>query len=645
MKNFILLAFTLIMLTPTFSQQKYTTNKKKAITAFETALQHYNRYDYQKTILYLEEALNHDDEFIEAYIVMGDNYLDMKAFDKAHQAYKKAIKIDPDFYPRVYFMAAQAVLKQGNYKLGKDYLSTFLNYKSINPVNRKKADELLKTCNFAIPQIENPVPFDPQNLGGDVNSKFAEYLPALTADEQTLIITVRKPIGGISANFGNYEQEDFYISKKLDGKWTKAMPLGPPLNTEGNEGAQAVSPDGSFFVFTACNRPDGFGSCDLYYSESVGGKWKKPKNMGEKVNSSSWDSQPSIASDGKTLFFTSSRPGGKGSMDIYKTVMDEYGEWTKPVNIGDSINTEGAETSPFIHPDNKTLYFSSDGHIGMGGMDIFYCRKDSNGNWNKPVNIGYPINTFGDENSLILNTRGDMAYFASDKLEGFGKQDLYKFKLYEEARPNPVSYMKGIVYDDQTKKRLDAKFELISLKDGKTKVESKSDPVNGEFLVCLPTGNQYALNVSKKGYLFYSENFSMPAEIHQKIDPFLKNVPLKPIKVGESVVLKNIFFEFDKYNLKKESRVELNKLFNLLKENKTLKIEIGGHTDNKGSEEYNKTLSQDRAKAVYDYLTSKGISSERLSYKGYGESKPIDTNKTEEGRANNRRTEFKVIDN
>jgi outer membrane protein OmpA-like peptidoglycan-associated protein len=332
-------------------------------------------------------------------------------------------------------------------------------------------------------------------------------------------------------------------------------------------------------------------------------------------------------------------------MDLYKTTMDEFGEWSKPINISDSINTEGAESSPFIHPDNKTLYFSSDGHIGMGGMDIFYCRKDSNDNWGKPVNIGYPINTFGDENSLILNARGDMAYFASDKLEGFGQQDLYKFKLYEEARPNPVSYMKGIVYDDQTKKRLEAKFELISLKDGQTKVESKSDPVNGEFLVCLPTGSQYALNVSKKGYLFYSENFSTPAEIHHKIDPFLKNVPLKPIKVGESVVLKNIFFEFDKYNLKKESRVELNKLYNLLKENKSLKIEIGGHTDNKGSEEYNKTLSQNRAKAVYEYLTSKGISSERLSYKGYGESKPIDTNKTEEGRANNRRTEFKVIDN
>ena len=306
-----------------------------------------------------------------------------------------------------------------------------------------------------------------------------------------------------------------------------------------------------------------------------------------------------------------------------------------PVDLGDSINTKDTEMAPFIHPDDLTLYFTSNGHPGMGGLDLFYSRKDENGFWGKPVNMGYPINTYADEITLVVNAGGDLAYISSDKLGGKGKQDIYSFKLYKEAQPLKVTYFKGIVFNKETKKRLEAKFELIDLTSGKVVIESRSDPVNGEFLVALPTNKDYALNVSKTGYLFYSDHFALKGE-NSKARPFIRDIPLQEIGIGETVVLKNIFFDTDKYELKPESRSELENLINLLQTNGKIRIEISGHTDNAGTAVYNLTLSKNRAKAVYDYLVEYGISAGRLSYEGYGLTKPIDTNETEQGRANNR---------
>jgi outer membrane protein OmpA-like peptidoglycan-associated protein len=421
-----------------------------------------------------------------------------------------------------------------------------------------------------------------------------------------------------------------------------ALSLGPPINTHGNEGAICISPDGQFLFFAACNRPDGYGSCDIYWSGKSGDQWSEPFNLGPVVNSEAWDSQPSFSSDGKTLYFASKRPGGKGSSDIWKTELMPDGDWMPPVNLGDSINTKDAEMAPFIHPDDLTLYFTSKGHPGMGGLDLFYSRKDENNLWQKPVNMGYPINTYADEITLVVNASGDLAYISSDKLGGKGRQDIYSFKLYKEAQPLKVTYFKGIVFNKETKKRLEAKFELIDLTSGKVVIKSRSDPVKGEFLVALPTNKDYALNVSKTGYLFYSDHFGLKGE-SSEARPFIRDIPLQEISVGETVVLKNIFFDTDKYELKPESRSELEKLINLLQTNGKIRIEISGHTDNAGTEAYNLMLSKNRAKAVYDYLTEHGISAGRLSYAGYGLTKPIDTNDTEQGRANNRRTEFRVV--
>jgi len=621
---------------------KYTTKSDKAIKAYEKAAKYYDTYDNDNALKSLDEAVKADAKFIEAYMMMGDLYSDKKEYEKATASYKKAIDIDSAFFPNNFMNAGFNAYLGGQYVDAKKYLQSFINSKKGNVINVKRAEYAIKSCNFAIDAYNNPVPFKPVNMGDSINTELSEYLPSLTADEKTLVITRKIPKENYSMEMGNKEQEDFYISYRTDSIWHKAFDMGIPINTLGNEGAQCIAPDGKSMYFTSCNKPDGYGSCDLYVSLKNGDRWGVPKNMGIVVNSERWDSQPSISSDGKNLYFTSARAGGK-DMDIWMTTKSESGVWGKPVRLSDSINTNGGEMAPFIHPDNKTLYFSSNGHMGLGGYDIFYSRKDTAGNWTKPVNIGYPINTSADESYLIVNSKGDKAYFASDTKGGKGGFDIYYFELYKAARPSAVTYMKGSVYNSLSKDKLKAKFELIDLKTGKTVIESFSDSVKGEFLVCLPSENDYALNVSKDGYLFYSENFNLTGD-HSKLDPYLKDIPLQPIKKGETVVLKNIFFDTDKFDLKSESTAELEKLFGLLNKNPKMKIEICGHTDNIGDDKYNQTLSENRAKAVYEYLVTHGIAKERLTYKGYGETVPIDTNNTEEGRANNRRTEFKVMD-
>ena len=358
-------------------------------------------------------------------------------------------------------------------------------------------------------------------------------------------------------------------------------------------------------VFTGCNRKDGLGRCDLYLSRREGDRWTIPVNMDAPVNTKFTETQPALSADGKTLYFASDRPGGRGAVDLWVSHMEDNGKWTNPVNLGDTVNSRGNEMSPFIHPDGHTLYLASDGHYGLGGYDLFICRKDSNGRWSKPDNLGYPINTNRDEFGLIVNPSGNRAYFASDIGNNSGR-DIYYFDLPETVRPDQVSFMKGVVFDKETQRRLRADFELIDLSTRSLANQSQSDSITGEFIVCIPVDRNYLLNVSKKGYLFYSENFSIRG-IFLSDKPFLKDIPLNPVRVGEVVVLKNIFYETDSYALKDESVVELNRLVRFLSENPRIKIEISGHTDNVGTPDYNLRLSDNRSKAVADYLIRAGV--------------------------------------
>lgn len=620
------------------AQREYSTKSKKAIKHFEEALRYYNSRNNRAALEYLEKALKADDEFVEAYTVSADCYNDLGLLDEAIVNYKKVVELDPDFMATTFKQLADVQFRTGDYEGAIPNYEIFLTKKRVNPKLKEMASRYLENARFGAVEKKNAVPFEPVNLGENVNTDAYEYFPVLTADEQTLVFTRNK-----RRSAGMDYQEDFYVSFSDQGVWTPAMNLGEPINTDDNEGAQTITADGKQLFFIGCNRKTGMGSCDIYRSLRNGRRWAKPENLGSPVNSSKWESQPSISSDGKTLYFVSNRNGGEGGMDIYVTHLAPNGEWTTPRNLGDVINTPFSEETPFIHPDGKTLYFTSNGHVGFGEKDIYMTRKDSLGNWGTPKNLGYPINTWNDEQGLFVAASGENAYFSSDRDGGFGKLDLYSFKLYEDARPDKVTYVKGKVKDKITGKPLAAKFELIDLVTSEVVIESGSDPINGTFLVTLPVDHEYALNVSKDDYLFYSEHFSLNKD-YDLSKPHRMDVEMQPIKYGERVVLKNIFFETASYDLLPESRVELDKLVDFMKNNPTINIEIGGHTDNVGKPEDNQLLSENRSKSVRAYLIEHAIASDRIQFKGYGEEQPIDTNDTPEGRANNRRTEFKVVD-
>jgi outer membrane protein OmpA-like peptidoglycan-associated protein len=506
--------------------------------------------------------------------------------------------------------------------------------------NKIAAAKSIKSCEFAVNAMKNPVPFNPVSVGSGINTNDDEYWPSITADGQTLMFT-RQPNISNNPDFKGVVQEDFYISYFVNNVWQKAFNAGAPLNTIQNEGAQTLSSDGSYMYFTACNRPDGLGNCDLYFSAFNNGKWSEPYNLGAPVNTNHWESTPSISADGKTLFFSSSRPGGYGGKDIWLTRLNDKNKWTEPVNLGSVINTEGDEMSPFIHFDGKTLYFASDGRVGMGGFDLFVSRMKDDSTWTEPQNLGYPINTFNDEMGLIIESGGQKAYYSSVRDKSRGK-DIFSFNLYEAVRPNPVSYIKGKVYDKMTGRLLKAEYELINLSTGKIIIKNVTDDT-GNFLVCLPSGYNYGINVSKPGYLFYSENFMLEG-IHTASKPYIKKIVLNPAIVGEKMQLSNVFYEIDSWQLKKESITELDNLVSLLSENSNLVMEIGGYTDSTGSEQYNMALSEKRALSVVNYLIKRGISSDRLKYKGYGNTSPLGDNVTSEGRKLNRRTEAKIVE-
>ena len=635
----VLVPLTIVICNEGYSQKPpLRTESKKAIRLYEEGLARYNMKDYNPAANYLLEAINTDPKFQNAYLVLAEVYWEKGSYKEAAKFYGKGLEIDPAFYPRGYYNKGNLEIKSGQYN---EALKSFLRYLELEPGDPKYSNlarKGIKQSKFAINAVNNPVPFRPENPGPGINSPSDEYWPSLSADQQTLVIT--RLVEYYDIVMGKQYQEDFYFSKYVDGKWTQAVNAGSPLNTPDNEGAQSISANGKYMVYTVCNRRGVIGRCDLYFSELVNSQWSPAKNIGPPVNTAFKETQPSISSDANVIYFSSDRPGGKGKLDIWVSKKNENGEWGIPVNLGDSVNTPEDEMSPFIHHDNNTLYFSSNGHIGMGGADLFITKRNEKGKFDNVKNLGYPINTFGDEIGLIVNAKGNTAFYASNNE---GNKDIYYFELYPEVRPVEVSYLKGQVYDARTGDRLKAAFELFNLKDGSPVSRSESEERTGEFVVCIPADNDYMLNVSRPGYLFYSDNFSLKG-IFSIDKPFLKNIPLVPIISGEKVILKNIFYETDSYVLRPESTYELDKVVVFLSTNPNVSVEISGHTDNTGTAAYNEKLSENRARSVVEYLTSKGILKERLSARGYGMSEPVDTNETEEGRANNRRTELKIMD-
>lgn len=616
------------------AQAQYDPDKvgKKAKALFEKAYGIAMNGNYNESIKTLQDAIKIDPRYLEAFLSIAGLYFEQKNYQAAIEYYEKAKAIDSSWFKDYNLPYSINLAGIGEFEKALKALNDFLSLPNLNEQSMKAASFRRKTYEFAI-EYNKQHPsgnyrFEPRNMGDSINSVHLEYFPTLTIDDKEFIFTRR-----VNGN------EEFYESKFENGHWTKARPLPGDINSNMNEGAQNISQDGQWLIFTGCNFPYGLGSCDLYISYLTPDGWSKPENMGNRINTESWESAPCLSPDKRDLYFASGRLGGYGGQDLYVSHLLPNGRWSDPENLGPEINTIGDENAPFIHADNQSLYFTSSGHLGYGGTDLFMAKKQSKG-WTKPVNLGYPINTIENEGSLVIAADGKTAYYTSDRNDTRGGLDLYSFELREDVRPARTLWVKGKVYDKKTMKGLPSGVELtdLSTRDVLSRVQTDA---TGNYLITLPVGKDYAFNVKRRGYLFFSENFPLSQKAPDST--YNIDIPLQPIEANASVVLKNIFFDLGKFDLRPESTIELDNIFQLLKENPTLKIQISGHTDNIGKAADNMTLSNNRAQAVVKYLVSKGIEASRLTFKGYGATKPVADNDTEAGRAQNRRTELQVI--
>lgn len=666
--KYIFFLLSVLFLNTNCAAQKYSTSNKKAIKLFEMGRKAPSESidpethlpNFKAGIEYMNKAIEKDPSFWEAHMFAGEFCETIGDYENAIMHYQAAIRINPEHNRTgsTYFYLASLQYATGDYENAIRNLNIFERIPDANPQLLQQGVMIRESCTFAIEAIKNPTNFNPINIGPGINTADPEYFPTITVDGKTILFTRRIADGRVEGPYK--EQEDFFVSQlSNDNVWEKSVPMPDNVNSVNNEGAPTIAPDGRTLVFVACpdvsgyygDEREGRGSCDLFVTKKLGARWTNPVNLPGNVNTFSWESQPSLSSDGRTMYFIRrvSKKGDPQNADIFVSHLGEDGKWQPAQRLPDYINTPYNEESVLIHPDGRTLYFASRGHIGMGGYDLYLCRMDENGVWSKPENLGYPINTLFDENSLMVSPDGEIAFFASDREGGFGDLDIYYFEMPEHIRPTKTLYFEGIVYDVETNNPIPGKFQLIDLKTGKEIIYSEADKVSGEFMVSLPVNRSYALNVTYPGYTFFSENFDMTNP--DGLEAIHMDVPMVPLSSSKTTVLANVFFDLNKATLRPESYVELNKLVDFLNENGNIKIEIGGHTDSRGTN--NQVLSEERAKAVFDYVVSKGIDPKRMIHKGYGSSKPVfsdekiatlasDTEKEAAHQAN-RRTEYKII--
>ena len=615
--------------------QQYSIKSKKAIKLYQEAKG--AQYPSDKIAL-LNLAIDKEPLFVEAYWELSKIYQLLDSTDAAISTLQTADQQPTAMLEETKIRLSKLYYSKGEYQLALDKLSEINNPYYLQQVTLLKPD-----YEYAASLKANPIDFKPRNLTY-VNTIHDDYFPSITADGLMISTTVLSPkwMGDAPMQY----QEDMYVSYWNGSKWSYSEPLPAPMNGYGNEGSQSFSADGRYMFFVQCTNRENVGSCDIWYSIRKGDKWSNPINLGEPANSRYWESNPVMSPTGDMIYFTSNRPNGLGGKDIWcvQVYIDDYGylKTYNPQPLGKPINTDKDEFAPFIHADNHTLYFSSDGHKGLGGQDIFRSVRSDDGTWSTPENLGYPINTHGDESGFVINGLGNRAYFASDQLENNGKKlDIYEIDLPINLQPRTrMVYSPGRVYDIKTGKPLQARVEIF---EGATNVrhfESISDAANGSFVAFLPENSQlatrnsqliFALSAQREGYLPYTMSITSPG------DSIL--VGLTRIASGNSITLNNLYFDYDSDKILPNSYAEIQRLMLFLKQNKNIKIKIVGHTDNQGSNAYNLDLSRRRAEALMNALIQKGISADRLIAEGKGSTQPITTNDTEEGRAQNRRVE------
>ncbi len=602
----------------------------KASRWFQSARSEAFKGNYGKAHDLYDKVIKSHPDYIDAYLMKGGLYYEKGQWTESVIMFEKAISIHPEYNKEVYFSLGLVAEKQKDFRKAVHWLEEY--HKRLQPDDQKHdlTLEKIRLNKFRAVAVENPVPFNPIPLPEIINTRHSEYTPLFTADGSQMIFVRRENM-----------IENLYVSD-YDGELFSEPRLIEEISTQDNEGVHTISADGRILIFTACNRRTNFGSCDLWYTyKKMDGKWAIPINMGNVVNSAAWDAQPSLSADGQTLYFSSTRQGGVGGRDIWVTKRNKDGKWITPYNVGGEINTLGDEETPFIHADGKTLYFRSNGHLGMGGFDMFMTSYDRPlQRWEKPTNLGYPINTEFDEGGLSVSLNGQTAYFSSDR--NGNQVDIYQFELYESARPDLVTYLKIKVKDADSGTPLITKVTLVKENDGELFVHS-TDQL-GMALFALPTGDSYGVHIEKEGYLFFTERIHLD-NIASAIEPLEYDVQLIPVKKTEVIfnqpmILKNIQFEVNSSELLSSSFLEIDKLAHLLLENADWSIVLTGHTDSTGSAEFNLDLSKRRAESVLNALTERGVQKSRISTQGLGDTQPIASNDTPEGRRLNRRTEM-----
>lgn len=639
--SWIFIFMVMVSTTCAQSVHTYTTNSKKAIKLYEESTNYFVRRQYGYALELLNKAIDKDRNFAEAHLRLSKIYKAIGEHTSSQIHLEKVVKsqFDNPSFTEAHLLLADQYFKKGNYAESRKLSDKIISFPKTSKMMQVEAQHLLRNIDFAEKAIQHPLPFHPQPVSGIVNQMPLQYFPVLTVDEQTLIFTGRR---GITPQY----DEDIYMSQKdQHGNWRKPESLSDHINSPLNEGTCTIAADGRTLIFTSCEAQGSFGSCDLYITKKIGDEWAPAKNLGAHINTSAWESQPSLSADGRTLYFVSDRKGGVGRRDIYVAQIDDTGQWAQAQNVGPGINTERDEVSPFIHVNGQTLYFSSDGLPGLGSFDLYVSEKTGQ-SWTQPKNLGYPINTSEDESGLFITANGENAYYSQEEQRNgeYVNSQIYTFVIPQEIRvSNRSSYVKGKVFDANTKKPLQAHVELIDLKKQAKISKVTSDPKNGQYMMVLTEGSDYVLYVDQEGYLFQSLTFDYAAEQGKINQPVQIDIYLQPIEQGKETVLNNIFFDTDKYDIKEKSKPELNKIISFLQENPDIRIAINGHTDNVGTAAYNQSLSTNRAKAVYSYLVEAGIDSSRLAYKGYGQTKPIATNDTEEGKQKNRRIAFEIL--
>jgi len=640
---------------------------KQAVDLFEKGgdKKHFKKEERMK---FLEQAMELEPDYVDANFLYGIERiktlnLDNKPYKSTEPYFKKVIQVCPKYHSDPYYYLGYSYYEQENYDSAKVYLKKYIDFSDDDDkkFNEKydaflyQAKEMYKYSKFFSEIYKKPVPFNPNPVEGICTAK-DEYLPIISPDNEMMMFTRRmhcpQSKNATAGAESDRECEYFsYSNRGKNGQFDAGKPMPPPFNRNENEGGASLTIDNKHVYFTICRDEKGTQlNCDIYYSDYLGsGEWSEIQKVPGLNDPVAWDSQPSIAADGKTLFFASDRNGGLGGCDIYKSVRDQTGVWSKPENLGPVINTRGNEKSPFMHSDSETLYFSSDGHMSVGGYDIFYARKNEKGDWLEPQNIGYPINNTGDDLGFFVSTDGNLGYFATNQRgkvngKGAGGWDIYSFELYKEARPDHVALIKGQVKDDAGNPVEGAKVEVKDTKT-KQKIEAVVDSSNGQYalVVNLKKTKDIIITAKKEAYAFSSQMITLKDTTFSK--PKSINLDTKPIAIGQTYPLNNIYYETNSAELKKESMIVIEEFVEFMKAQPTIKIEIHGHTDNVGTEQGNQALSSDRAFTVLEALQQRGIAKDRLiAFKGFGASQPVATNDTEEGRAKNRRTEFVIVE-